>query len=162
VKKEITNILIGSGLGEIRFGWSKDQLEKYLGTPDEKDDFTYPVSEDTEVGSESWHYDEYEFSASFNEEDEWKLGALAVSSDEFLLNGKKLIGLSREAFLNEIKDLNLGEYDEEDWSSDENPDQKLMAFADTSINFWFEDGFVTEIQWGPMFNEEDEPIWPEK
>jgi len=160
MKKEIEEIQIGKGLGQIVFGWSREDLEKFMGKPDETDDFTYPVSENAEVGSESWHYDEYEFSASFNEEDEWKLGALAVSSPEFVLKGKKLIGLQKDAFLNAIEGMDLGEYDDEDWSSDENPDQKLIAFPETSLNFWFEDDMLTEIQWGPFYDDDDAPIWP--
>lgn len=162
MKKEIENIEIGRGLGNIRFGWSREQLESFLGQPDEKDDFTYPVSDDDEVGSESWHYDEYEFSASFNEEDEWKLGALAVSSTDFVLKGKKLIGLAKDVFLKEVENLDFGEFDEEDWSSDENPDQKLISFPETSLNFWFEDDLLTEIQWGPLYDEDDAPVWPEE
>ena len=54
----------------------------------------------------------------------------------------------------------LGENELDDLS-DEGIDQKLIGFLRASLNLWFEDGDLSEIQWGVLWSNEDTPSWPE-
>ena len=153
------DIKIGTGLGSIKFGCTRDELKNLIGEPSEID--TYNASgEEDEFLTESWHYDEEEFSVSFDEEDNWKLTTIAVSSPEFTLNGIRLIGLSIIEVLNILEDENLGDNELEDLS-DKNVNHKLISFISASLNLWFEDNHLSEIQWGVLWENEDTPIWPE-
>ncbi len=157
-------IKVGVGLGLIKFGWSKEKLIELLGEPDEKESVGYPVSEDEELFTESWHYDDPEISVSFDEDFDgsWRLGTIAVSSEEFTFNGQTVVGLDKTKFEKMIPAFGLGEFITEDLSTDESPNIKLISFEENSINFWFEADVLTEVQWGPLFDEEEEnPIWPD-
>jgi len=152
-------ILIGKGYGDIQFGMTRSEVKKILGEPTEIDE--YASSDEADDNTEAYHYDEIELSVSFDELDDWRLSSIAVSDPDSTLEGLKLIGVSEEDLLDKIEDLDLGEYDKEDVSSPESPDNEVITFFESSINFWFENGVVSEIQFGPIWDEDDEQyIWP--
>ena len=154
------DILIGKGFDEIRFGMTREEVKKILGEPDEVD--AYASSEEEEDNTEAYHYDDLELSVSFDEIDEWRLGSIAVSSPDALLEGTKLIGKSDDDLLAEISVFELGESEREDVSSPESPDHEVISFTEASINFWLENGAVSEIQFGPIWDDENEEVmWPE-
>jgi len=154
----IKDIKIGVGIGDIEFGCTKEKLKYLLGEPTEKDIYNASGDEDGYM-TESWHYDEQEFSVSFDEEDNWKLTTISSSSEDTMLKGKKLIGKSIDEVLEILADEDLGENELEDLS-DENVNQKLISFLESSLNLWFEDDELSEIQWGVLWSDEDTPIWP--
>lgn len=154
----IREIKLGEGLGEIKFGMSREQVRTILGEPDDVDQYSDSDLEDD--SSESWHYDEMEISLSFDEDAEWKLVTIAVSSPEYLFNGKKLIGLNQQALIKELSAQKLGESETEDWSSEEIPNHKLVSYPEFQVNFWLENDELAEIQWGPIITDEDTVQWP--
>jgi len=155
---EIKDIIIGVGLGPIKFGITRDELIEIIGEPDEIDEFSY--SETEEDMTESWHYDELEMSVSFDEEQDWRLSNIAVSSEDYEFKGEFLIGMGREELLAKLSEMNLGELEIVDYSNEENPDHKLISFDDYGINFWLENGELDEIQWSPLINDDDTINWP--
>ena len=36
----------------------------------------------------------------------------------------------------------------------------VLGFEESSMNLWFEDGVLTEIQFWPLFKDEDTIVWP--
>ena len=154
----INNITVGKGLGDIKFGCTRDELKKLIGDPSETDTYNASGEEDGFL-TESWHFDEQEFSVSFDEEDNWRLTTIAVSSPNFKFNGIQLIDLSINEVLTVLEDENLGDNELEDLS-DENTNHKLISFISSSLNLWFEDDNLSEIQWSVLWENEDTPIWP--
>jgi hypothetical protein len=150
-------IKIGIGLGDVQFGCTREELIKNLGDPTETDQ--YKTSEDEDYLTEAWHYDEQEFSASFDEEDNWRLTTFSVSSPDTSFNNHQLIGKGIEEVSEILKSLNLGEMETEDLSSD-GINFIMVSFIESSINFWFDDNILSEIQWGVLWEDEDNPIWP--
>lgn len=158
MKINIKDVKIGIGLGDIEFGCTKEKLKYLLGEPTEKDIYNASGEEDGYM-TESWHYDEQEFSVSFDEEDNWKLTTISSSSDDTVFKGKSLMGKSVDEVLELLADEDLGENELEDLSDDE-INQQLITFLGSSLNLWFEDDELTEIQWGVLWSDEDTPIWP--
>ena len=153
------NVILGEGVLNVKFGMTRDAVKAALGEPDEIENFD---DEEDEGQTEAWHYDEHELSATFDEVDDWRLTSLAVSSPDFLFQGVNLIGLSNEEVIQQIEIMDLGEVSMEEISDDELPDQQVATIVDASLNLWFEEGILTEIQWGPYWDEDnDEYIWPE-
>ncbi len=153
-------ILVGKGFGDIRFGMTRDEVKKILGEPDEIDQFA--SSEDENDNTEAFHYDELELSVSFDEIDDWKLTSIAVSDPEAEFEGMKLVGVSDNELEARLSTVEMGDMEREDVSSPESPDHEVVSYPGASINFWLENGEVTEIQFGPFWDEEDEVyIWPQ-
>lgn len=151
-------IKIGTGLGDIKFGITREELKTIAGDPTEVDTFNASGEEDGYL-TESWHYDEHEFSVSFDEEDNWRLTTISTSSPECDYKGLKLIGKGLDHVLALLENENLGENELEDLS-DENINQKLVCLLPSSLNLWFENDDLTEIQWGVLWSDEDTPKWP--
>ncbi|MGB0881697.1 MAG: hypothetical protein ACPGSO_02010 [Vicingaceae bacterium] len=159
MKVNLKDIKIGKGLGDITFGDAKDKIKHLLGEPTEIDTFNASGEEDGYL-TEAWHYDDQEFSLSFDEEDNWRLTTISISSPESLFNGEQLIGKEMDDVLKLINSDDLGENELDDLS-DEGIDQKLISFLRASLNLWFENGKLSEIQWGVLWSNEDTPSWPE-
>jgi hypothetical protein len=155
---ENLEIKSGEGLGDIKFGMTEDQLIKLIGEPDEIEEYADEDNEDDET--ETWHYDEFEISVSFDRSVEWRLVNIAVSSPDSTFMGEHLIGLNREELIDKLKDLGLTQLGFEDYS-EEGSDSKMIFAHEVGINFWLEDGELTEIQWGPLFIDDDTIKWPE-
>lgn len=153
------NVVLGQGILGVSFGMTRDEVKSILGEPDEIE--TYDDEEEGE--SVAWHFDEYELSATFDEADDYRLTSLAVSSPDYLFEGINLIGLSTEEVIQQLEIMDLGDVSIEEISDEEIPDQQVATIIDASLNLWFEGGLLTEIQWGPYWDEEEEAyIWPEK
>ena len=107
---ENTEIKIKEGLGDIKFLSSIEDVISILGEPTEDE----AINEvDDSHHSRLLHYDYLGLSASFDEEENWTLTSIAISEEEYNINGVNLIGLNKSDFLEKIKTLNLGEYIEE-------------------------------------------------
>jgi hypothetical protein len=157
VKKDIK---LGKGLDKLKFGMTRDEVKAAIGEPNEVEKYN-PLEED-EGESEAWHYDELELSASFDEEDDFRLTSLAVSSAEYLFEGVNLIGLSQEEVMQQVELMDLGEVELEAVAEDDSLQQSVGSIAEASLNLWFEDGQLSEIQWGPFWDEDEECyIWPD-
>jgi len=154
MKEKAKNIEIGKGFGAIRFGMDRDEIKKIAGEPDEIEKYQHDDIRGEDA--EAWHYDEPEVSFAFEEFNDWKLTSIAVSSPEFKLGGKELIGLKVEEVINILKPLGLGDIAQEDCSTDETPDLHLVTVEESGLNLWFDEGLLTEIQWSPIWDDEDE------
>ncbi|PCI93891.1 MAG: hypothetical protein COB15_15475 [Flavobacteriales bacterium] len=159
MKVNVKDIKIGNGLGDITFGNSKEKIKHLLGEAGETDTFNASGEEDGYL-TEAWHYDDQEFSLSFDEEDNWKLTTISISSPEATFNGNQLIGKEMDDVLRFFNNEEFGENELDDLS-DEGIDQKLVSYLRASLNLWFEDGKLSEIQWGVLWSDEDTPSWPD-
>jgi len=160
IKPELQTILPGTGLGPIRFGMSRTDVHELLGEPDEKEQYTF--SESLDDMTESWHYDELELSASFDEEENWRLVSLAASSDDFTLNGVTLVGMGREELLSHLKDWDIQDLEFEDLSTLDTPDHKLITSPENGLDLWLDHGILSEVQWSVVFLDDDTVAWPKE
>lgn len=154
------NIVPGEGLDAIQFGMTRDEVKKLVGNPDEVEVLN---SEDEEGGSiEQWHFDELEFSLSFDEVDNWVLTSIAVSGADYLFDNQPLMGLTFEEVLEFLEESDLGEPESEELESEEEGVVvEVVSFPESNITFWFENQILNEIQWSPFIDEEEERyIWP--
>jgi hypothetical protein len=154
MKEKSTSIEIGKGFGTIQFGMDREEIKKIAGEPDEIEKYNHGEVEGEEA--EAWHYDDPEISFAFEEFNDWKLTSIAVSSPDFQSKGKKLMGMKIDEVVKVLKSLDMGEVAQEDYSTDETPDLHLVTIEEAAINLWFDEGVLTEIQWSPLWDDEDE------
>jgi len=159
MKDSMTEIIAGTGLGELKFGMNPNEVQDLLGKPDEID--THIDNEDDTGTTETWHYDEMEMSISFEEIDGPMLFSIAVSGEQYEFKGKNLFGLQKEQLINELESLSIDDLKIEDLKDDDFEGQELIFSQKHSINFWLEDGELSEIQFGPFFEDEETLVWPE-
>lgn len=150
-------INLGQGLGSLKFGSSREQTIEQLGKPSEKDMFS--LSDGEEDDSEAWHYDTLDVSLSFDQENDWKLTSIAISSPDYTLNGISLIGKTKDEVLKALENSDLGEVEEDEEIAADNPDSCLLYLDEVTLSLWFDEDVLTELQWGPFHNNH-EIVWP--
>ena len=138
------NIKPKEGLGDVKFLSTVDEFISMIGQPDDDELIQEKISK---FNSRILHYDSLELSASFDEENNWKLSSITVNSDAFHINDIHLFNCSKIDFLKKIEPLDLGTfeidvYNEEDYSS------TTYYFKLNNISFWFENEEKKKIQWG--------------
>ena len=104
------------GIGEVDFYCSMDEFIESFGEPDEDE-----IMEDKneKFKSRILHYDEYGLSASFDEESNWQLTSIAVSENDFHIDGNYFIGISKDEFSKKIITMNFGEFEKEVFEEDD-------------------------------------------
>ncbi len=149
MEKAEKNIYPGKGLGDVKFGMTPEQVDAILGKPSEIEtgDFGVP-NEEAEDFFITWHYDEDEISMEFEKIDEvFRLVILSVTSEEFIYNGKTLIGKTWTDLKPHLSDLHLTKDESEE-------DNSFVLFSDLlNISFWFEGDTLTEVQWTQVLSE---------
>jgi hypothetical protein len=158
MKEQLKKIKLGVGLGNLKFGMSRAEVKLILGEPSNIEAFSY--SDSDEDLTESWEYEALELSLSFDEEENWKLTMISVTSSFYELKGRSFIGLNEEDLLEELQILDLGKINIEDCSEDDIFDNKLIEIEEKSVSFWLNDDVLDEIQWTPFFIDEDTIDWP--
>lgn len=152
MKNGFTEIKPFSGLGDLSFGMTREQAQSILGAPSEKE--TFSLDEDEDDRTEAWHYDEDGLSLSFDESAGWKLSSIAVSLEEYTLEGVSLVGKELEEVLNVFENKDWGELQEDDEMEEEMGGSRLFFVEEKGISLWFEGDVLTEVQWNAEADEE--------
>jgi len=149
-------IIPGKGVGNILLGMKKEAVEKILGQPDDKEDITY---DDGETSITYYYYD-LKMDLTFESDDDNRLSFISVEGEKFNIKDKIKIGDAKDNVIAACKALSYSLPEEEDMSSDDVPNQILVALDNENINFWFTENALDEIQIGPFWKDDDTPIWP--
>ena len=156
---EIKEIIPGSGLGIIKFGMTRDQLKLILGNPDEMENDLTDGIEDEDM--ETWHYDEMDLSVQFSESTDFRLISLAVSAEFVELDGEKIIGMNEGDLKKHLSDAGIEDLMEEQIEDEDSEQYHILMSDEKGLNFWMEEGEVTEVQWIPLLKDEETIAWPE-
>jgi hypothetical protein len=157
----IKEVIIGSGIGKIRFGMTKKEVQNLAGKPDETE-LLPGLEEDPGDDLEVWHYDEHEFSLVFDADYDWRLVSISVSDPYFHFFGQSVVGMRREDALKFLADQNIETSSFEDVSDEDSSDLQKLESDESGLIVWFEDGFVTELQIFPDVEDDGETYkWPE-
>lgn len=142
-------IKLGLGFDNILFGMPKDIVEEKLGTPDSIHINNYKQDDQYE----RWEYSELNTNLYFVKEEGYILEGIETENTLFLLNDHQVIGMGLTDFEKLIPALNLQDLEK---------DEEMECFNSDShyINIWYEEEIITSIQWGYLFDSEDEPIIP--
>lgn len=152
------NIIPGKGLQDLKFGMTKSQVEEEFGKPDETE--TYKLEDHEEYSVEAWHYDLLEMSLTFEEEYDFRLTSIAVSSDEFTVEEGIAIGKDKERIIDMIQEIDWQpvSFENEGEPSDEN-NFDTISIPEKQVQFWFDGEVLSEIQWSVHWKEDESPIW---
>ncbi|MCT4640642.1 MAG: outer membrane protein assembly factor BamE [Bacteroidales bacterium] len=152
------DIKIGQGIDNIKFGMNRDDVKRILGEPNEVENYSF--SSEEHYLTESWFYEDKKLSLSFGEDDDWRLVTISSFSEECKIDDNDIIGINKNALLNLMSAIQIDDMFTEDLSDGE--DSQIVFGSDAKgINFLVKDDTVVEIQFGPLFKDEDTIIWPE-
>jgi len=74
-------------------------------------------------------------SLNFDEDEDWRLVMISVTSDFNELNGKKLIGLNQDELMAQLDKMKLEDTNIEDFESEEGAENTMIEIESISFNF---------------------------
>jgi hypothetical protein len=150
-----TEIALREGIGQLLFGMSDKEVIQLLGDPDERE--TVQDDED-EIGGTNLHYDNLGLSLSFEEGDDLTLTSISTTEKRYTVRGTELVGMAYDKFVDTEDDLELGPMGYDNITEEGGPKQVVLEFLEQGISFWFDDDVLTEIQWGPVWQDGND-LW---
>ncbi len=150
----MNNILLGEGLNNIKFGMTQEEVTALLGEPTE-------IEKDSEEGIDlvTLHYDNEEISLVFDGSVDFKLISIASSNENTSLKERNIIGLSEGELLTTLEDMGFDDVSDEYYEAESNS-ENMYTSDEYGINFFIDEGEVSEVIWYPDFDEEGEISWP--
>ncbi len=133
-------ILINEGTENIKFGACVDEFVKHMGEPD----YIEKIDDFNEEDSMAYIYDKSQCIAFFEGLNVKELIILETKSPEILLFGEKIYGKDDIYIIKLMKDHQFEILDTEmtEWGD------KRISFDEANIDFYFEDGKLTTVNWG--------------
>ncbi len=133
-------IKLRRGLGELSFGQGIDDVVAYLGEPTEIE--TLPMEDDTTTTV--LNYDEIGLGLFFEGAGQPKLSCIETDNPETVLFGEKIFEMKQEDLVEFVKKEGLCVMDaeEEAWG------EYRVTFEDAMIDFYFDKGELTVVNWG--------------
>ncbi len=139
-------ILPGEGLDTLRFGMEPEEIIRLIGQPDDKD-----MDDDEDFRSEMWMYEELQLTLFFQGDEFQQLICLECDHPETQLFGQRIFALS-EKDITALMERNKGglfESETEAWG------EKRLSYDDWMMDFYFENGKLSTVNWSMVDEEED-------
>ncbi|MCH2082905.1 MAG: hypothetical protein MK226_10985 [Saprospiraceae bacterium] len=148
-------INIGKGINDILFGMKENELKEKMGIPDEID----VMEQDDGVVTRSLEYYDHGLTFSFDSDDGDKLSSIAINDKGIKFGGVE-VGMARDAVLTAGAQNEWGDAEIEDLSDDDPFSMEVVMFDKISLSIWLENDEVTEIEFGPLWADEENIVWP--
>ncbi len=159
-------IIPGHGLDTLMFGLSKKAVTDILGTPDAVNDHKEVESGKTVV----LFYVKKGMTLYFEEEDDYCLSCIEIENPDMVFSGEKIFKntidqikellkknsfkISSEEYVNPVENKGKKKIKEEDL-------EFSISVDDIETNFYFFEERLLSVQFGVLFDENDEISWPE-
>lgn len=146
-------ILLLEGLNDLKFGDSPAVVEKTLGKPTEIKKLSEEGEElDEDLDTILWEYDDQGLTLFFEGKNNHVLSCFETDNPEATIFGQRVFDLSEEEIIELMKanDLTQMDSEEEEWG------EKRLSFDEGLIDFYFQDGELTTVNWGVFVNEDGE------
>ena len=151
---EENEIILGTGMGPLRFGTSMDEVRTLVGEPEEIDE----SEDDDEFEHQAWNYyeDDHLLSLYFDREDDFRLSCIETDNPGLRLFNEPIHGRP----LDEIRDLMLrngqGAAELETMEGGE----MRLSYEKSMIDIYFEEGLLQFVNFGVFINDDLEVQWP--
>ncbi len=148
------DIRLGKGLGKIKFGLTRKEVETLIGEPEEVE----TSEEDDDFEHEAWNYWEEGYSLYFDKEDDYRLSCIETANREVQLWGERIFEMSPDQILQLFTDNDLTDPEEEEMEGGET----RISFDKEMIDLYFDEDQLIAVNFGVFIGDDLEVKWPEK
>ncbi|PCH70351.1 MAG: hypothetical protein COC06_05000 [Bacteroidales bacterium] len=149
------DIILGKGILGIQFGMIQTQVEKILGNADDIGEYSLSPDE----ASVTLFYNTKGLSFTFESIDQYKLSYISVLDERYSIFQFIKISLNRRLLMNELEHFQLGEPEFKNAESEEFPTHELIFFPNENLHLWLDNNQISEIQFGPFFEDFKTIVW---
>ena len=151
---EENEIILGTGMGPLRFGASMDEVRTLVGEPEDIEE----SDDDAEFEHKEWiyHEDEYLVSLYFDREDDFRLSCIETDNPGMRLFGEAIHGASIEQV------TALMQRNNQPTPELENVEEGAVRlyYEQSTIDLYFEDEKLQFVNFGVFINDDMEVQWP--
>jgi hypothetical protein len=140
-------VLIGTGLGDVRFGMREPRVIELLGEPDK----TYELE-----GNRRAQYFALRTELWFQHAEDGRLSWIACSHPNAEVFGERLIGKPTSEVLHFVADRIDDNIEFDDYGPFES-----YTFTDSWLELQFHFGVLESVNYGQLFGPDGAPVWPE-
>ena len=145
-------IVLGQGMGPLRFGASMDKVRELMGEPEEIEE----SDDDDEFEHQAWNYLDEGYSLYFDREDDYRLSCIETDHPAMRLFGENVHGRSVE----QIQDLmRTHDADEPEVETMETGEVRL-SYEAQMIDLYFDEDELQFVNFGVYIDEDMEVQWP--
>jgi hypothetical protein len=148
---DFTTIRPGIGLGELRFGATRDEIRALAGEP------TDVMPSEAEAGSEVWIYESAAAALHFAGDASFRFVSCETFSVRAALNGETFVGDDREDAEAALERAGVTGVE---WLSDPEEGAGQLVAPAQGLALYFADGVVESIGWGVLFDDDENVLWP--
>jgi hypothetical protein len=148
---DLTTIRPAIGLGDLRFGSTRDDVRALVGEPAE-----VLVSEANP--GEVWIYEESAVALSFAAEESLRFVSCETFSARATLNGETFVGAERDEAEAALERAGI---EDVEWLADPEEGAGQLVAPAIGLALYFEHGAVESIGWGVLFDDDENARWPE-
>lgn len=151
--ENIEQLMLGVGVGPLRFGMTMDEVRAALGEPEEVE----ISDENDEFNHQAWNYLELGYSLYFDEEDENRLSCIETDRPGLALFGQRLLGKS-SVEIKKLMDRNGYPTAEEEQGD---AGELQLSYDQEMIDFYFVDNELMVVNFGVFIDETTHAVqWP--
>ena len=145
-------IILGQGIGEIKFGLTMDEVEAIMGKPEEVE----TSEEDEEFEYEVWNYWEEGYSFYFDEDDDYRLGLIETANEEVTLFGQKIFQMKQAEVEALLKSKGLSNPEKDTLETGE----KHVTYEKEMLDMYFDKDALVNVKFGVFVGDDLEVQWP--
>jgi hypothetical protein len=148
---DLLTIRPGAGVGDLRFGATRDEVRAAAGEPAEI------LPSDEESGSELWVYESAALAVGFAAEENFRFVSCETYSAKATFKGETLVGLDRDAAEAALERAGA---DEGAFLAEDEDGSGQIAVPRLGLSLWFAEHAVESVGWGVLFDDDDNVLWP--
>lgn len=148
------DIRLGKGLGKIKFGLTRDEVEELIGEPEEVEE----SDEEDEFEHEAWNYWEEGYSLYFDKEDDYRLSCIETANREVQLWDERIFEMSQDQLKTLFADHGIENPEEEEMEGGET----RISYESEMIDLYFDEDQLIAVNFGVFIDDNLEVKWPEK
>lgn len=136
-------IKLNTGLDTLEFGDGTEKAIAIFGKPENTE-----IIDEAEIDWTLVHnYPEQGLALMFDGREKPAFFSCDCTSEDLILGGKKIIGMSQDAIISLMHELGFDKMETED----ENWGEKRVSFELAGIDFYFEEDELAAVSWGKEF-----------
>ncbi|WP_022825594.1 hypothetical protein [Hymenobacter norwichensis] len=149
---EENEIILGTGMGPLRFGATMDEVRALMGEPEEIEE----SEEEDEFEHQAWNYLEEGYSLYFDREDDYRLSCIETDHPGMRLFGELIHGQSPEQIQELMRKQGLEASEVEKMDTGET----RVSYEKEMIDLYFDEDELQFVNFGVFISEDLDVQWP--
>ncbi|UOQ54143.1 hypothetical protein [Hymenobacter cellulosivorans] len=149
---EENEIVLGTGMGPLKFGATQDQVRALMGEPEEIEE----SEEDDEFEHQAWNYLEEGYSLYFDREDDYRLSCIETDHPGLRIFGQPIHGKSVEEIQELMRQNGLESTEVERMDTGET----RLSYEKEMIDLYFDEDQLQFVNFGVFISDDLEVQWP--